>query len=199
MATMVLVTEVPMLAPMIMKMAMLTESSSAPTMETMMEVVVEEDWTSTVASTPIRRAEIGLSATSNILAESLPPRSLKPVPMMERVRRNTQMQKKTARVRAALSFGSSLEGVSHFACLAASRLFVGQAIGDVFDPLLGSLGFLLLDEIRVGLLLGGRTEKFLCKKQLVSYLRTRGVERGGIEVGGKLKLTVNGDPRWQRL
>ena len=78
--------------------------------------------------------------------------------------KNTQMQKKTARVRAALSFGSSLEGVSHFACLAASRaLFVGQAIGDVFDPLLGSLGFLLLDEIRVGLSSEGGRKNFSAK------------------------------------
>ena len=92
MATMVLVTEVPMLAPMTMNTAVLTESSSAPTREMMMEVVVEEDWTSTVARIPIMSAEIGLSATSNILADDLPPRSLKPVPMMPRVRRKTQRQ-----------------------------------------------------------------------------------------------------------
>ena len=51
MAAMVLVTEVPMLAPMIMKMAMLTELISSDE-ETMMDVVVDEDWTSTVARIP---------------------------------------------------------------------------------------------------------------------------------------------------
>ena len=142
MATMVLVTEVPMLAPMIMKMAMLTESSSAPTMETMIEVVVEEDWTSTVASTPIRRAEIGLSATSNILAESLPPRSLKPVPMMERVRRNTQSSRRRDREDGLLD-GVLIEGVSHLACAAWSAFssVVISFVSDLGeDALLGSLG-----------------------------------------------------------
>ena len=43
MATMVLVTEVPMLAPMIMNTALRTLSSFAPTSEMMMDVVVEED------------------------------------------------------------------------------------------------------------------------------------------------------------
>ena len=101
MATIVLVTEVPMLAPMIMKTALRTESSFAPTRETMMEVVVEEDCTSTVARIPISmRPETGLSTKSNILAESLPPRSLKPEPIRVRVRRKTQRQYMTRKKRA---------------------------------------------------------------------------------------------------
>ena len=92
MATMVLVTEVPMLAPITMNTAEFTESSFAPTREMMMEVVVDEDCTSTVARMPIMTPLMGLSTTSNILAESLPPSSLNPVPMTESTSRNTQMQ-----------------------------------------------------------------------------------------------------------
>ena len=102
MATMVLVTEVPMLAPITMNTAMRTLSSFAPTRAMMMEVVVEELCTRTVASTPIIIALIGLSAMSNILDESLPPRSLNPVPMIPSTRRNTQMQYMTHQNRATL-------------------------------------------------------------------------------------------------
>ena len=118
------------------------------------------------------------------------------MPMMERVRRNTQMQKKTARVRAALSFGSSLEGVSHFACLAASRLFVGPS--ETFRPSSAALAF--CSSMKSASDFSSEEDgKISLQKQLVSYMRTRGVERGGIEVGGKLKLTVNGKSRWRRL
>ena len=115
MATMVLVTEVPMLAPMIMKTALRTESSFAPTREMMMEVVVEEDCTSTVARIPIMRPEMGLSTKSNILAESFPPRSLKPEPIRERVRRKTQRQYMTRKKRATFFHIWSSEGLSHLA------------------------------------------------------------------------------------
>ena len=57
--TMVLVTEVPMLEPMIMGMAVCTGTSVA-TRPTMMAVEVEEDWTSTVTSTPIITPTTGL-------------------------------------------------------------------------------------------------------------------------------------------
>ena len=63
METMVLVTEVPMLAPMIMGTAALT-GTPADTRPTMMEVEVEEDWTSTVASTPIITPTIGFRSSS---------------------------------------------------------------------------------------------------------------------------------------
>ena len=55
--TIVLVTEVPMLEPMIMGIAVCTGTSVA-TRPTMM--VVEEDWTSTVTSTPIITPTTGL-------------------------------------------------------------------------------------------------------------------------------------------
>ena len=60
---MVLVTLVPMLAPRIMGMAVLTGTSVA-TSPTMMEVEVEEDWTSTVTSTPIITPTTGLFSNS---------------------------------------------------------------------------------------------------------------------------------------
>jgi hypothetical protein len=56
---MVLVTLVPMLDPMIIGMAVLTGTSVA-TRPTMMVVEVEEDWTSTVTSTPIITPTTGL-------------------------------------------------------------------------------------------------------------------------------------------
>ena len=58
--TMVLVREVPMLAPMTMGTACWTEMTPLETMETMMEVQVEELWTSTVNSTPTISPTIGL-------------------------------------------------------------------------------------------------------------------------------------------
>ena len=55
---MVLVTDVPMFAPMIMGTATLT-GAPADTRPTMMEVDVEEDWTATVAMIPIITPTIG--------------------------------------------------------------------------------------------------------------------------------------------
>ena len=92
MATMVFVTEVPMLAPITMNTALLTLSSLAPTREMMIEVVVDELCTKTVARMPIMTPEIGLSTTSNIFALSFPPKILNPVPITDSTRRNTQMQ-----------------------------------------------------------------------------------------------------------
>ena len=63
--TMVLVTLVPMLAPMIMGMATRTGTSAA-TRPTMMEVEVEEDWTSTVTRTPIITPTIGFPSRSEL-------------------------------------------------------------------------------------------------------------------------------------
>ena len=56
-ATMVDVTDVPMLAPMTREMACLTVKRSAATMVMTIEVEVEDDWTSTVTSTPTSTAE----------------------------------------------------------------------------------------------------------------------------------------------
>ena len=63
--TMVLVTEVPMLAPMIMGMAVLTGTSAA-TKPTMMVVEVELDWTRTVTRTPIITPTTGLFNSSEL-------------------------------------------------------------------------------------------------------------------------------------
>ena len=52
MATMVLVTEVPMLAPITMKIPDLTVTDPAPTSDTIMEVVEEDDWMRTVQMIP---------------------------------------------------------------------------------------------------------------------------------------------------
>jgi hypothetical protein len=52
---MLLVTDVPILAPMIMGIAWVTESTSAPTKPTTMLVLVEELWTKTVAKMPTMR------------------------------------------------------------------------------------------------------------------------------------------------
>ena len=55
---MVLVTDVPMLAPMMMGIAWVTDSTSAPTRPTTIEVLVEELWTKTVAKIPTMRPAI---------------------------------------------------------------------------------------------------------------------------------------------
>lgn len=55
---MVLVTEVPMLAPIMMGMALCTVSCPAPTRPTTMEVLVEEDCTRTVAKIPTIRPQL---------------------------------------------------------------------------------------------------------------------------------------------
>ena len=60
MATMVLVTVVPMLAPMMMGTALVTVSAPPATMPTTIEVVLDELWISEVASRPIIRPITGL-------------------------------------------------------------------------------------------------------------------------------------------
>ena len=62
---MMLVTLVPMLAPMIMGMAVLT-GAPADTRPTMMLVEVELDWTSTVTRTPIIRPTMGFWSRSEL-------------------------------------------------------------------------------------------------------------------------------------
>ena len=63
--TMVLVTEVPILAPMIMGMAVLTGTSAA-TRPTIIVVEVELDWTRTVTRTPIITPTTGLFSSSEL-------------------------------------------------------------------------------------------------------------------------------------
>ena len=63
--TIVLVTLVPIFAPMIMGIAVLTGTSVA-TRPTMMVVEVELDWTKTVTSTPIITPTTGLFNSSEL-------------------------------------------------------------------------------------------------------------------------------------
>ena len=63
--TIVLVTLVPMFAPMIIGIAVLTGTSVA-TRPTMMVVDVELDWTNTVTSTPIINPTTGLFNSSEL-------------------------------------------------------------------------------------------------------------------------------------
>merc|ERR1712096_547967 len=56
----------------------------APTMDTTMEVVVEEDCTRTVARTPIIMPAIGLVTSSNIPPAEQPPSTLKEPPIKSR-------------------------------------------------------------------------------------------------------------------
>ena len=65
-ATIVEVTDVPMLAPMIREMAWRTVRRSAATMVMTMEVEVEDDWTRTVTSTPMSMPAIGLLKSSEL-------------------------------------------------------------------------------------------------------------------------------------
>merc|ERR1719427_295341 len=77
---MVLVTEVPMLAPMMIGMAGRTGRIPEATMETVMEVVVEELWRRTVPNKPIIKPVIGLLSTAfdvNTSLAALPPSNLK--------------------------------------------------------------------------------------------------------------------------
>ena len=95
------VTEVPILAPMIMGMAVLT-GAPADTRPTMMEVEVEEDWTSTVTNTPIINPTIGFfrrSESENRAPMFFPPRIRK-----ESERKEREQMKKKRQVRRDSSF-----------------------------------------------------------------------------------------------
>merc|ERR1719238_1135894 len=65
-ATIVEVTDVPMLAPMMSEMACLTVKRSAATMVMTIEVEVEDDWTRTVTRTPTSMPAIGLLKISEL-------------------------------------------------------------------------------------------------------------------------------------
>ncbi len=63
--TSVLVTVVPMLAPMIIGTASSTPSAPEATRPTITDVDAEDDWTRTVPRMPMHSAAIGLSAAEN--------------------------------------------------------------------------------------------------------------------------------------
>mmetsp|Transcript_89084 Transcript_89084/g.252574 ORF Transcript_89084/g.252574 Transcript_89084/m.252574 type:complete len:237 (+) Transcript_89084:879-1589(+) len=77
METMVLVTEVPMFAPMMTGTASWELSCPAATRPTTMEVLVEEDCTSTVPRMPIMSPTTGFGMCPNSAPASFPPSTLK--------------------------------------------------------------------------------------------------------------------------
>mmetsp|Transcript_68764 Transcript_68764/g.143607 ORF Transcript_68764/g.143607 Transcript_68764/m.143607 type:complete len:208 (-) Transcript_68764:230-853(-) len=79
--TMVLVTVVPMLAPMMMGTAGRTWSPPAETKATTMDVLVEEDCTITVASTPTIKAARLFGMSRSVFPAPLPPNTLKALPI----------------------------------------------------------------------------------------------------------------------
>ncbi len=82
-----LVTEVPMLAPMTIGMAVSIGMLPLPTKATTSEVVVDEDWTRVVARTPTNRPSNGFEALS-IRPPTKPPENilnaLPSIPMLTR-------------------------------------------------------------------------------------------------------------------
>merc|ERR1719225_1841779 len=88
---MMLVTEVPMLAPMIIGMAVLT-GAPADTRPTIMEVEVEEDWTNTVTNTPIIKPTTGFFSRSEL--EKRAPMFFPPRILNESERKEREQMKK---------------------------------------------------------------------------------------------------------
>ena len=80
--TSVLVTEVPMLAPMTIGMAVSIGMVPPPTSATTREVVVDEDCTRVVARTPTKRPTSGSDALSIRLPTTPPENILKALPSM---------------------------------------------------------------------------------------------------------------------
>mmetsp|Transcript_7155 Transcript_7155/g.44414 ORF Transcript_7155/g.44414 Transcript_7155/m.44414 type:complete len:247 (+) Transcript_7155:2366-3106(+) len=86
-ATMVLVTLVPMFAPMTMYTALSTPMASAPTMATAMDVLVELDCTSTVARIPMPHRPMGFKSLPSRSPEVRPATSRNPVLSTSRKKR----------------------------------------------------------------------------------------------------------------
>mmetsp|Transcript_29292 Transcript_29292/g.66409 ORF Transcript_29292/g.66409 Transcript_29292/m.66409 type:complete len:243 (-) Transcript_29292:14-742(-) len=104
METMVLVTEVPMLAPMMTGMAAFTVMVSAPTRPTTIDVLVDDDWTMTVARIPVMRPARGFSTAVNILPAPLPPRHLKASPSICRpTRKKYRLMQNATKTPATIS------------------------------------------------------------------------------------------------
>ena len=86
--TRVLVTDVPMFAPMTMGMAPSMVSAPAATRATIMDVVVDELWTCVVASKPTKSPTNGLEVRSMSASAKPLPKSLKDRPIMSRPTKN---------------------------------------------------------------------------------------------------------------
>jgi len=98
MDTMVFVTEVPMLAPMMIGMAWGTDTTLAPTRPTTILVLVEEDWTRTVAKMPTIRPAMGLLVTVKSSPAFLPPSALKAAPIKSRPKRKQYSARSTPKI-----------------------------------------------------------------------------------------------------
>ena len=88
MLTSVFVTVVPMLAPMIIGTAASTLMVPAATSPTIVDVDTEDDWTSTVASTPTKRPARGLLTLSKSCSSTPLPRPLIPASSTDPPTRN---------------------------------------------------------------------------------------------------------------
>jgi hypothetical protein len=86
--TRVLVTEVPILAPMMIGMAVGTVRAPPPTRPTTMDVVVEELWMTDVVKMPMNRPTKGLEVPLMRLSEKPLPNIFIDVPIMSILKRN---------------------------------------------------------------------------------------------------------------
>ena len=85
--TMVLVTDVPMLAPMTMGMALATFKAPPATRPTTMAVVEEEDWMIEVERIPINSPTSGLVVVAIRVSAKPSPNILSEAPMSSRLNR----------------------------------------------------------------------------------------------------------------
>ncbi len=118
----VLVTLVPMLAPITIGTAAPTLSTPEATRPTIVDVVTDEDWTSTVASTPTNRPAIGELTRVNSASWTSLPRAAMPSDSSPTPARKTYSSRSTSspraqpgrpdRVRSAASAGPDVSGCS---------------------------------------------------------------------------------------
>ncbi len=83
-----LVTEVPILAPIIIGIALATFKTPPPTRPTTMDVVEEEDWIREVARIPINKPTSGLVVVCIRLVASPLPNIFRDVPIISRLKTN---------------------------------------------------------------------------------------------------------------
>ena len=89
------VMDVPIFAPITMKIPAFAPITLAPTWETMIEVVEEEDWTRTVHRIPIMTPATGLASSSNKAPAVHPPITFAAEPRRLRPRRKKYRKKRT--------------------------------------------------------------------------------------------------------
>ena len=89
------VTDVPILAPITMKISTFTPIILAPTRDTMIEIVEEEDCSRTVYRIPIMTPATGLVSLSNMAPSAHPPITFTAEFRRLRPRRKTYRKKRT--------------------------------------------------------------------------------------------------------